>query len=234
MTSKLIGLGFDLLGAFLVWLYYRRRTFPSGEKYSTFGPRFWAPFPDAVVLWPISLAASVLLFPGIPKSVAASIFVAENFAWLVHTVIMHARYGQTVGKMVTKVRVVDFRTGGKISWRQACIREGIPTLLSLGLLGYQARLILAGTMLSDGTLSEGATKNGQALPFGTPFWLLSALPLLWFLAEVLTMFTNEKRRALHDFIAGTIVVRTNLEEGSAEPQAEKHPILNDAPSPSAG
>jgi uncharacterized RDD family membrane protein YckC len=30
----------------------------------------------------------------------------------------------------------------------------------------------------------------------------------WFVAEILTMLTNEKRRALHDFIAGTVVVRT--------------------------
>src|SRR5438046_8026528 len=30
------------------------------------------------------------------------------------------------------------------------------------------------------------------------------------------MLTNEKRRALHDFIAGTVVVRTNTEEGGAQ------------------
>jgi uncharacterized RDD family membrane protein YckC len=30
---------------------------------------------------------------------------------------------------------------------------------------------------------------------------------LWFLAEVVTMLTNEKRRALHDWIAGSVVVR---------------------------
>ena len=33
------------------------------------------------------------------------------------------------------------------------------------------------------------------------------------------MLTNEKRRALHDFIAGTIVVRTNIEHGIAQPEA---------------
>jgi uncharacterized RDD family membrane protein YckC len=45
--------------------------------------------------------------------------------------------------------------------------------------------------------------------------------MLWFLAEVLTMFTNRKRRALHDFIAGTVVVRTNIDYGNAE--SEKAP-----------
>jgi hypothetical protein len=39
-----------------------------------------------------------------------------------------------------------------------------------------------------------------------------ALPLLWFLVEIVTMLTNGKRRALHDFIAGTVVIRTNATE----------------------
>jgi uncharacterized RDD family membrane protein YckC len=29
----------------------------------------------------------------------------------------------------------------------------------------------------------------------------------WYLLEVITMLTNDKRRAVHDFIAGTVVVR---------------------------
>jgi uncharacterized RDD family membrane protein YckC len=29
----------------------------------------------------------------------------------------------------------------------------------------------------------------------------------WFVLELLTMLTNNKRRALHDFIAGSVVVR---------------------------
>jgi len=86
-------------------------------------------------------------------------------------------------------------------------------LLSLGVVGYEVSCILRGTA------SAQAIANGQALVANKPFWFLAALPGLWFLAEVLTMLTNEKRRALHDFIAGTIVVRTNAESGSAQPDA---------------
>jgi uncharacterized RDD family membrane protein YckC len=31
--------------------------------------------------------------------------------------------------------------------------------------------------------------------------------LLWFLLEIITLFANKKRRALHDFIAGSVVIR---------------------------
>jgi uncharacterized RDD family membrane protein YckC len=130
---------------------------------------------------------------------AALLEVVESLAWLMYTVVMHARYGQTFGKMVTKVRVVDFRTEGRISWRQAWLREGIPMALSFGLLGWQVFLILTGS-LSPSAVTE-TPDNGP--------WLLTALPGLWFLAEILTMLTNDKRRALHDVIAGTVVIRTN-------------------------
>jgi len=147
---------------------------------------------------------------------AAVLIILENLTWLLYTVVMHARYGQTVGKMVTRVRVVDFRTEGKISWRQALLREGIPTLVSLGFIGYEVYAILVGKDSLD-PLSAGETVPQNLT------WLISGLPALWFLAEVLTMLTNKKRRALHDFIAGTVVVRTNVADEATQPDASLNP-----------
>jgi uncharacterized RDD family membrane protein YckC len=206
--------GMNLAIALLVWGYYRDRCFTAAGRYSTFGPRFWTGSIDRCVLWPVGLATTALLYLDIPRSLAASLIVAQNLVWLLYTVGMHACYGQTVGKMVTKVRVVDLRTEGRISWRQAWLREGVPMVLSLGFLSWIVFLIL-GRGLDPKTLAS----REAALPARSGFWLLTALPALWFLAEVLTMLTNRKRRALHDFIAGTVVVRTNIDEGFAQPNA---------------
>jgi len=138
-----------------------------------------------------------------PKLLAALLVSVESLAWLVYTVTMHARFGQTVGKMATRVRVVDFQTERSISWRQAWLREVVPVLLSVGFLGWDVFLILTGRV------SPSALASGEAPTVNRTTWLLGALPLLWFVAEVVTMLTNKKRRALHDFIAGTVVVRTN-------------------------
>jgi uncharacterized RDD family membrane protein YckC len=205
LLRQLINLGVSLLIALLVWKYYRRRTCLLTERYSTFSPRFWTGSVDSCVLWPITFISSGLLYLDVPSIVAAVLVIVGNLAWLLYTVVMHARYGQTIGKMVTKVRVVDFRTEGRISWRQAWLREGIPMVLSLGCLVYQVNAILTGRV------TPSAIANGDALNSRT-FWIVMALPLMWFVAEVLTMLTNEKRRALHDFIAGTIVIRTNALE----------------------
>lgn len=213
MLEQFTNLGITFLIALLVWGYYRRRTFALSERYSTFGPRMWTGIVDSFVLWPVGLISTALLSLNIPRTLAALLVIVESLAWLLYTVAMHARYGQTVGKMVTKVRVVDFRTEGSISWRQAWLREGIPMVLSLGFLGWEVFLILTGSV------SPSALASGEVLPASKGFWLLTALPGLWFIAEILTMLTNEKRRALHDFIAGTVVVRTNTEERIAQPDA---------------
>ncbi len=38
-------------------------------------------------------------------------------------------------------------------------------------------------------------------------WTIGLIGPIWFLLELLTMFTNEKGRALHDFIAGSVVCK---------------------------
>jgi uncharacterized RDD family membrane protein YckC len=214
MTSNIVqqftSLGVQVIVALLAWNYYKRKTSPLAARYSTFGPHFWTGSVDACILWPVGFVTVILLTLNIPRIFAASLVALESFTWLMYTVLMHARYGQTVGKMVTKVRVVDYRTEGKISFRQAWLREGIPMALSLGLVGYEIFAILAGKW------ALGAVANGQAFLGSKAFWLLTSLPGLWFVAEVLTMLTNEKRRALHDFISGTVVIRTNCEGASSQ------------------
>ncbi len=211
IIKQVVEMGATPLIALFVWRYYRRRTFPVTDRYLTFGPRFWAGFVDSFVLCPVGFVTSAVLSHDVPGLVAAFLIILEHIAWFVYTVVMHARYGQTVGKMVTKVRVVDYRTEGKISWLQAWLREGIPMLLSMGFLGYSIFVML--------------DVNSQLFVTNELFWLFTALPGLWFVAEVMTMLTNKKRRALHDFIAGTVVVRRNTDERSDQSNV----ALNDNP-----
>lgn len=217
MNSNIIGqltwLAGIVLVAIVVWNYYRQKNFPLEKRYRTFGPRFWTGAVDTCVFLPLTVTISFVLSLNIPRFLAAILVIIQNLAWLVYTVAMHARYGQTIGKMVTKVRVVDFRTEGKISWAQAWLREGIPLFLSLGLVGYEVYAILSGR------ITPSALENGQAYNENGPSWSLTLIPGLWFIAEVLTMLTNKKRRALHDIIAGTVVVRTNIDYGAVQAES---------------
>jgi hypothetical protein len=100
------------------------------------------------------------------------------------------------------VRVVDFKTERPITLRQAVLREGIPVIASLAVFGYEIySVIVSGVPLQ--------VDAGGKVVLNGAFWGLTMIPVLWFLAEVLTMLTNDKRRALHDVIAGTVVIRVD-------------------------
>lgn len=207
MDDEILGqfecLGFTAIVTLLVWAYYRNKTLPLTDYYSTFSPRFWSIFVDSCVLWSIGFLITIILPIENSGYLATLLVIVENLAWLLYMVIMHARYGQTIGKMITKVRVVDFRTEGKITFWQASLREGTPFVLSLGFLGYEVFANL--TWATE----QNAIASVMELVGNKTFLLLTMLPSLWFTAEILTMLTNDKRRALHDFIAGTVVIRTN-------------------------
>ncbi|CAN5856667.1 hypothetical protein BH11VER1_BH11VER1_24650 [soil metagenome] len=200
---QLINLGFQLCVAGLVWHYYRKSLLSLGYKYDTFGPRFWTGSIDGCVLWPASFILSMLATIKLPPVMFMALVIAESLVWLAYTVVMHSKYGQTYGKMVCKIRVVDYKTEEAISFKQALLRESIPVMITLGIVGYEGYLILSGEMTQDALI------RGEYIS-RAPFQVLILLPLLWFVAEALTMLTNEKRRALHDYIAGTVVVRTNV------------------------
>lgn len=202
-SGQLINLGFQLCIALLVWRYYRERVLSLSEKYETFGPRFWTGSVDACVLWPVSILLSMLASLKLPPALFLAVVIAESLVWLAYAVVLHAKYGQTYGKRVCKIRVVDHQTEGAISFKQAFLRESIPVLVTLGIVGYEGYLILSGEMTQDAVIKGEYASQ-------TSFQVLTLLPLLWFVAEVITMLTNEKRRALHDYIAGTVVVRTNV------------------------
>ena len=212
IVSQLYYLLFSGIASVLVWaLHYRGRSYPASFKYATFAPRFWSGFVDSCVLWPIGFISAVILAFDIPRYLAALIVIFQSITWFVYTAQMHAVHGQTVGKMITKVRVVNHRTENKISLWQAWLRESIPLVFCIGLLGYQVTTIMT-TDIEPHAIVAGKTLDTS----NTYLMLITFLPCFWFLAEVLTMMTNKKRRALHDFIAGTVVIRTNANQGTSD------------------
>ena len=88
--------------------------------------------------------------------------------------------------------MVDAKTECPITFKQALLRDAIPAVLIV-------------CLLTAGTFS---TITGDE---SLIFWVFAVLAT-WFLLELITMLFNKKRRALHDFIAGTVVVRSDLWE----------------------
>lgn len=183
--------------ALLAWYHYKHNPAPSGSKYHTFWPRFWSPSVDEVVLWPLATVIPgifLMLFPD-NELLSNIIWLLSVMIWFAYSIYFHGRFGAPFGKMATKVRVVDARTERPISYVQAFLRD-LPLLILM-------------ICLSIYYFVSAGDSTGQSLTYWSA---INTLYIGWFIAEVVTMLTNHKRRAIHDFIAGTVVVRRELWE----------------------
>ena len=203
----------------IIWRSYLGRTYAASQIYHTFWPRFLASFPDSAVIGLINTVVGILLAlpvtqfvnvdeqPVLLGTVAVLAICIQIIIPFLYTIMMHARSGQTVGKMLTGVRVVDAITGDPITTKQAWLRDGLPLVLwGLAMVYFTVNLALESSDLQ-------ALKTGNMLDGLMVFLSLS---MIWWILEILTMFSNPKRRALHDYIAGTVVIRMHIRDDSSE------------------
>ncbi len=167
-------------------------------KYKTFWRRFWAGVIDGFVLLPFSFLDSLISASITAKGVLAIWFIISSFTYLAYSVLMHGKFGQTVGKMVTRVRVLDL-SESKLSMFQAFLRDSVAIVFTAILIASYLPTVINGVN----------PYAAQELSLWTT--VLRYTWSIWFSAEVVTMLTNKKRRAVHDFIARSVVTRIRKE-----------------------
>ncbi len=169
------------------------------QRYGTGWRRVGALFLDGAAFAPLGWLDQFIWNHTSSPSILLPWVVLNSLVWLAYPIGFVAVFGQTLGKMACGVRVLDLRDK-PVSFKQAVLREIAPVVFTPYFLFLQAQNILAGQ------LANRAFGDFTAM---THFGVLSTA---WILVEVITMLTNSKRRALHDFIAGSVVVRVEREK----------------------
>jgi uncharacterized RDD family membrane protein YckC len=169
--------------------------FSSGQDaYGTFWRRLLARFLDGLIFAPLTLAGHFIFLPG--RGIAVT--YAWNFitisAYWIYCALMHARYGQTLGKKAASVKVFDVSEGRIPDLEQAFLREIAGIITSALWLMEFAYYILA-------------TGSSVRARIAFPSQILNTVWIWWLVIELGTMLANTKRRAIHDFIARTVVLR---------------------------
>lgn len=167
---------------------------PAPDKYRTVWRRLCAGVIDALVFLP-----TLWIDDGIRENVRSPVVLVSwavlySASWLAYSIVLHGLFGQTVGKRVMGVQVLDV-SESRLTMRQAFLRDGVLVVLAI----YQLVQDLP-------VIASGGNPYDRSTVSAADVVLLSA-GYLWFLLEIVTMLTNRKRRALHDFIAGSVVVR---------------------------
>jgi len=150
---------------------------------------------DGLIFYPISIVDTYMYPPTVGKPLLVIWTIFTFLAYQTYSVLLHARYGQTVGKKATHIRVMNVDENRLPSLRQAILRD-IGDIVP----GFIVSTYIVLLILTDRYSKDTLTSN----------WIMISLGfanLGWFIIELVTMLTNKKRRALHDLIAGTVVVR---------------------------
>jgi uncharacterized RDD family membrane protein YckC len=104
--------------------------------------------------------------------------------------LFHGFTGQTIGKMVIGIKIFDKSEKLKISFGQAILRDIVP--LGLTLIIYLISIL-------------GLSRDNSELTFSS--LLILYILVIWSILEIITLLFNKKHRALHDIIAGTVVLK---------------------------
>jgi len=171
--------------------------------YAGFWRRFGAIWLDFLFLLPLTLA--VFWLSGQFRLFYAVYFIPSICIGIFYSIYLVKRFGGTPGKVVAGLRIVKV-DGAPITYREALLRFLPEFVFNITMT---VGLILATFAMTDAEYTSLAfLKRSQRLVALAPSWFHPAqiFQNIWIWSEFLVLLTNKRRRALHDFIAGTVVI----------------------------
>jgi uncharacterized RDD family membrane protein YckC len=177
-------------------------------KYAGFWRRLGAMLLDLLVLSPLialtlwgseqsRLFYLYYLVPGLLFGLWFSIYLVK-------------RYGGTPGKLLLGIRITRL-DGSELGYKEAVFRHSVTFLLSI-----PASLLLAIGVLDMSDAEYFAMgyleRTTHIISLNAELYTLSNIVLnVWVYSEFIVMLTNKRRRAIHDFMAGTVVIKKQVE-----------------------
>lgn len=172
-------------------------------QYAGFPMRFGAAVVDGVLLAPLVVLYWALAALSWEVAVAAAIPYVSSYA--AYNVYCHARWGQTLGKRVYGIKVVTL-AGDPIRWRHALLRHSVDLVVAaLSCAAWMAALFAVSKVPFG---SAGFQERMHLVKEAQPAWSNwpQTVEYVWVASEMLVLLCNEKKRAIHDYLAGTVVM----------------------------
>ena len=176
--------------------------------YAGFWLRLIAMFIDGVVFLPVAI---IYLYTRAESwEMAVMTTIPYCFLYALYNIYFHGRWGRTIGKMVIRIKVVR-QDGEDIRYGQAFMRHSVDLVLAtLSAAAFSMALdSVKDTGFFHGDWQQLNTLFHNALP---PWWnSVKAATQTWVFSELVVLLTNKEKRSVHDFIAGTVVIRTDMQ-----------------------
>lgn len=171
--------------------------------YAGFWPRLGSLLLDLVFVLPLS--ALVFWVSRHDRLFQVYYMIPGILFQLFYSVYLVRRFGGSPGKLVVGIRIRKL-DGDPVGYREAFLRN-LPEFIFALLSNIAITLPLL--HMSDAEYqSLSFMEFSKRITELAPSWYkpVQVAQTIWFWGELLVLLTNRKRRALHDFIAGTVVV----------------------------
>ncbi len=171
------------------------------KVYGGFWRRLLAGVLDSLVLLPLMLLFPLLRITG--HGWAFLTAVPAALAFVLFNVWFNARFGGTPGKLAVRLRITR-PDGSRIGWREAWMRSSVDLVFAI-LFALAELWLLMQPDAWPYLRPEMVDIEGSHL---TAFfqWVF-ILQQIWIWSELFVLLLNRRRRAIHDLIAGTVVVK---------------------------
>jgi len=173
--------------------------------YAGFWLRLIAMLIDGLVFLPVPII--YLYLRTVSWELAFIISGPYCFLFAFYNIFCLGRWGQTIGKMLVQIKVVRL-DGSDIEYRDAFMRHSVDCVFAmLSSIAFTMALISIPKMnMAAGDWSHLNTLFQNSLPW---WWLWAKNGSDgWVYSELAVLLTNKKKRAIQDFIGGTVVIRT--------------------------
>jgi len=177
----------------------------SESLYAGFWTRLGSLLLDFIFILPVVFLIQYL--NGLGKDIYYYTLIPNLLFAIWYHIYLPKKYGGTPGKLAVGITIVKL-DGQPIDWKEAILRHIVLLILTL-----LASIIMIVTIMEadeETYTSLGWLERSQYLMTLSPgfFKFYNWTNNIWIYSEFIVLLTNKRKRAIHDFIAGTVIVRT--------------------------
>jgi len=185
-----------------------------GRIYAGFGRRFWAGLIDFVIImlvWYVSIRLS-----GHDKALAIAVTILYSILFSLGYVFFNARFGGTPGKLAVAIKITK-PDGTHIGWFEAWKRSSVDLLYTIVFLYFIVAVMIQVDAKQYSAFGFPERNHLLQAYHASWFSVVNVLEQVWYWGEFIVLLSNKRRRAVHDFIAGTVVIHKKFAEQAAPP-----------------
>ena len=175
--------------------------------YSTFWSRLGAYLLDVLISVP--LIGLVLFINSLDKNIFFLTTIPSLLYIFWYWIYLPKRYGGTLGKLIIGLKIVKIDSS-PIGWKEAFLRYIVD--FGCAIINHVVRVITI--LLADNEIYKSLSWLNQLEYLSSIISVIymTILYNIWILSGLITLLFNKRRRAIHDFIAGTVIVKSKYIE----------------------